>query len=175
MASANAFQFRMGAGFPGDINRSHPFSAEPNLNDGTLPVLLTGLACIRSATGTVRSIQVGDTSIAGVVTRPFPTQAVSGSNYGAVGFGPAAPPPNAPIDVLNWGYIIVQVNSNGAGIVNGSPVYVWAAASSGAHVQGGFEGTNPAGNGFAVTGAYFRGPVDTSGYTEVMIPVGGAL
>ena len=173
MASANSFQFRMGAGFPGDVNRSHPANIEPNLADGSTPPNYFGDVGVRSSTGTIRAVTSGDTSEAigfGVVVRPYPVQAASATNYGTAAYGVGSPVADTPIDLLTHGYIIVKVNSNASSIVNGSQVYVWSAAASGAHVPGQFEGTNPSGSGFTVTGAYFRGPADANGYVEIVLP-----
>lgn len=169
MTSANSFQFRMGAGFPGDVNRSHPASIEAGLADGSTPPAYFGDAAVYSTTGTVRAVTVGDSSIAGITVRPFPVQAGSATNYGQTAYGVGSPVAGTPVDVLKYGYGIVKVNSNASGIVKGSPVYVWSAASSGSHVQGQFEGTNPSGSGFQVSGAYFNGPADANGYAEIVL------
>src|SRR2546429_14565 len=86
-----AFAFRMGAGFPGDVNRTHPASVEPALMSNT-PVPFYGFPVVIAADGTngVRPIGVGDgalTTIYGVAVRPFPQQAASGGVFGAQGFG----------------------------------------------------------------------------------------
>ena len=41
-----AFQFRMGAGFFGDVNRTHPFTVEPGLMDPTNPPTAYGQAVV---------------------------------------------------------------------------------------------------------------------------------
>ena len=37
-----AFPFRMGAGFAGDVNRTHPATIEPNVNDTVNPLSFFG-------------------------------------------------------------------------------------------------------------------------------------
>lgn len=160
-----AFPYRMGAGFPGDVNRSHPFSVEPTLMSLVLPVLLYGLGVvIETATNKVRGVQPGDTDLYGIAVRPYPIQQGSGGMSAA--FGTAVPPLTQPLDVLKLGYIMASIV--GAPLKGGT-VYVWSAASAGAHVQGGFEAANPGGSGFAVSArCTFNGPTDANGVGEII-------
>lgn len=162
-----AFQFRAGAGFPGRVNRSHPANIVPYLNDATSPVLLYGLACVVGSSNDVRGYQAGDTTAAamfGVTVQPFPFQAATGSSFGGAAFGAAVPVPGLPVDVLKSGFIMVTVN--GAPTL-GSAVDVWFAASSGAHVQGGFEASHTGGSSVTLTNAYWNGPPDANGNAEL--------
>jgi len=176
-----SFGFRMGTGFQGDVNRSHPFWIEQGLQDTTNPVGAYGLAVYFSLTGNTpnayRGMVAGDTgltNIAGVAVRPFPIQPSSTSNFGAVAIsGPtsaptAGVPPAGVIDVLKSGYVIVAQSGTGA-IVKGAPVFVWVAASSGAHVQGGFEVSSTGGSTIAlpVPSVYFNGPAGPDGLVEL--------
>lgn len=171
-----AFPFRMGSGFPGDVNRTHPASIEPTIMSNT-PVPFYGFPVVIAADGTngVRPLGAGDgalTTIYGVAVRPFPQQQATGASaFGAQAFGVGVPPANVPVDVLRQGYITVQLPSDSAIVAKGGPVFVWTAASAGTHTQGGFEGTNPAGNGIALapTRYMFNGPQDASGFAEVVI------
>jgi len=170
-----AFPFRMGAGFAGDVNRTHPASVEPALNDATNPVLLPGLACVASASGnTVRQMAAGDTALTdiwGVLVRAFPTQQVTATlAYGQVAYGAVAPGTVQPVDVLRSGYILVPVNG---AVVKGGAVYIWVAASAGAHVQGGFESAATGGSTMTLsTGrAYWNGPADSTGIAELAFNV----
>lgn len=170
-----AFAFRMGAGFPGDANRTHPFSIEPAIMSNT-PVPFYGFPVVIAADGTngVRPFGAGDgalTTLYGVAVRPFPQQAATGGVFGAQAFGVGVPPANVPVDVLRQGYVTVQLPSDSAIVAKGGPVYIWTAASAGTHTQGGFEGTNPAGNGIALapTRYMYNGPQDASGFTELVI------
>ncbi len=167
-----AFTYRMGAGFPGDVNRTHPASIEPCLTNTTNPPTAYGQpVLVDTATNTIRkflSTDTGVTKIYGVLVRPFPVQAGSSAgNYGAQGFGAAVPPLGVQVvqDVIRYGYVLVNVV--GTPTKNG-PVYVWIAASSGAHVQGGFEAAS-SGSTVAITNAYFNGPPDASGVTELVV------
>jgi hypothetical protein len=168
-----SFQYRMGAGIPGDINRTHPVTSEPNLNDATYPVALPGLACtINAAKNGVRSFQAGDTaltSIWGVASRAFPIQDTgAGETYGGVGFGNGPLPVSAAIDVVRDGYIMAQVPA-GQTPGKGDACYIWCAASTGNHVQSGFENAASGGNTAAITNAVFNGAPDSNGYVEVIV------
>src|SRR3954471_17671646 len=77
--SYTAFTYRMGAGFPGSVNRSHPASIEPSQMDPEAPALMYGVAMVPSADnpGMIRQIGAGDgalTKIYGVAVRPYPIQ-----------------------------------------------------------------------------------------------------
>lgn len=169
-----AFTFRMGAGFAGEVNRTHPASISAEQNDTTNPILAAGLACMATATGTVRSVIASDTAngdLWGVLVRAFPTQQISNANaYAAAGYGAIAPGTVQPVDILRSGFIMVPVNGT---VVKGGAVYVWSAASSGAHVQGGFEATTPGGSGFQITvgRAYWNSPADANGIAELAFNV----
>lgn len=165
-----AFQFRMGAGFPGEVNRTHPASISPALNDATNPVLAPGMACIATTSNTVRQLAAGDTALTdiyGVAVRAYPFQVAAASNYGSQAFGAAALVANQMIDVLELGYILVQVPA-GSTATKGAAVYLWCAASTGAHVQGAFEVGASGGNTAALSNRWsFNGPCDATGIVEV--------
>jgi hypothetical protein len=167
-----AFTFRMGAGVPGDINRGHPVSIQPCLIDPNAPPTAYGQAVlVDPTTQGVRPLVAGDsavTDIWGVTARPYPIQqATTSSNYGAVGYGGIAPPLLQPIDVMREGYMMVSVV--GAPL-KGGIVYIWYAAASGAHVQGGFEASNTGGSTLALSGKYvWNSPADTTGVAELAI------
>lgn len=173
-----SFGYRMGAGFPGDVNRTHPASILPGLMSTAAPVRLYGdPAIIDTATNSYRGLGAADTAITkidGICVRPYPTQQTSGGMAAAIG---AAVPPVGPAvaDFLNEGFIIARCNNfatqqptkNGA-------VFVWVTASSGAHVQGGFESVANGANTIALTNAKWNGPTDSAGITEIQIMAPGA-
>lgn len=163
-----AIQFRMQSGFQGDVNRTHPASIEPCLIDANAPPTIYGNGVLVDATTQgVRPLTVGDqalTAIYGVLVRPYPLQASSTTNNGATVIGPGAVPSAGIVDVLRSGYIMVPVVGTP---VKGGAVYIWTAASSGSHVQGGFEAVNPAGSGMQVTNATWNGGPDSSGIAEL--------
>lgn len=171
-----AFTFRMGAGFAGEVNRTHPVSIEPCLIDPANPPLFYGEAVMADVTATngVRAPVAGDSAAAGVfgvTVRPFPLQPGAASNFGAVALGAAqAPPVSGVIDILKSGYIVVSL-SGATQPVKGSPVFVWVAASGGGHTQGGFEAAATGGSTIALdasgTRFYFNGAPDASGLVEI--------
>jgi hypothetical protein len=130
-----AFPFRMGAGFPGDVNRTHPFSVEPVLVDPATPPLIYGQAVLASGAGNdVRPFAAGDaavTKIWGTLVRPFPMQQSSGSNFGQADLGTAVPPATGVADVLRSGYMIVKIPA-GQAVLKGGAVFVRVAAPAGA-------------------------------------------
>jgi len=166
-----AFGFRMGAGFPGDVNRTHPFSVEPGLHDANDPIRLYGdPVLIDVSANAFRGFAVGDTAITaidGVLVRSFPTQQTSGGMSAAIG---AAVPPLAPavIDVLTDGYIMVKCNNFAVNApVKGGAVFVRTAATAGNLVQGGFHAADDGANAVEITNAEWNGPCDAAGIAEL--------
>ena len=162
-----AFQFRMTAGNIGTVNRYHPASIEPAPISGTVPPAI-GLACVIDATSKLlRLVQAGDTALTdiyGILVRPWPFQQGTAANFsGAIGFGTATPV-SAQFgvwDVLRSGYIIAPIVGTPG---KGDPVFVWVAASSGAHIQGGFEAAATGGSTMAIGSlkTTFQGPPDAN-------------
>lgn len=164
-----AYTYRMPGGFAGSVNRSHPANIAAYLNNVASPVLFFGAAVQVGADNiSVRGITTSDDSgsagIFGIAVRTFPFQ----QGQTTTDFAPAtignAKPLSGTIDVLLSGFIMVPVVGT---TVLGGPVYVWSAASSGAHVQGGFEQANPSGSGLAVANARWNGPPDANGIAEL--------
>lgn len=168
-----SFTFRMGAGFPGDVNRGHPASIQPCAIDQSAPPSAYGQAVlVDPTTQGVRPLTTGDygaTEIWGVTARPYPLQQPSapGNNYGEQGYGTITPPALQPIDVLRGGYILVPVVG---APVKGGPVFVWCAVSGGGHTQGGFEAGGGGGNNTAAldTSYMWNSPPDANGIAELI-------
>lgn len=175
MAHDTAYQFRMGAGFVGDVNRTHPSAIEPCLIDPANPPLLFGSAVMvdRTATNGVRAPVVGDNaaagSIFGVAVRPFPFQQASGGP--AAAYGGEVPPATGVIDVMKSGYIMVKLNGATAAVKGGS-VFVWADVTGGGHINGGFEAAATGGSTIGLDASgnriYFNGPADANGIVELV-------
>lgn len=168
-----SYTFRMGAGAAGEVNRGHPASILPNLIDPTNPITAYGQACIVvSASNGVRPFAAGDTAVTdawGVTVRPYPIQqATTSISYGEVNYGSVVPPSVQPIDVMRAGYIMVAVNG---AVTKGGAVFVWCAASAGAHVQGGFEAGATGGSTAALATPKFQwnSPADPSGIAELSV------
>lgn len=165
-----AFNFRMPGGFAGTVNRTHPASIEPCLADPTSPPAFFGQAVkVVSASQGVAGIGAGDsalTDIYGVSVRPFPTQQMTGGP--AAAFGNGVPSSIQPVDILKSGYIMVPVVGTP---VKGGAVFVWAAASSGSHVAGGFEAAATGGSTIALPqNSYsFNGGPDANGICELIV------
>lgn len=172
-----AFPFRMGAGFAGDVNRTHPATIEPVVTSATVPPTAFGQAClVDTATNTVRAMAAGDTALTtvyGVLVRPYPFQQVSATNYGAAPFGSAGGPgPSALADVLRSGYIMVQIPAAQASVpTKNGAAFVWVAVNSGQHVQGNFEAQATGGSTAALANATFNGPADATGVVELMFNI----
>lgn len=173
----SAFPFRMPAGFPGDVNRTHPASIEPMLMDPTSPVLLNGNAGVLDATShKLRRILATEQSDAtdlrayALVIRPYPLQQQTGGMSATLG-GASVPPTSGVIDGLRGiGYIMAQLNVGVTAPVKGGRVYVWAAATSGNHILGGYETDFSAGNTVRLTTSFtYNGPADANGVTEIVI------
>jgi hypothetical protein len=167
-----AFQFRMGAGFVGDVNRSHPAWIEPTLMDPTTPPLGYGVpVVVNPASQGVRPLVAGDsalTDIYGITVRPYPQQGTQPVSVTATQpFGDQIPPANQPMDVLRSGYIMVRFSGSVAP-GKGGRVFVWVAASAGSHVQGGFEAAATAGSTIALDSkTTWNGGADAAGIAEL--------
>lgn len=167
-----AFTSRMGAGFPGDINRVHPFSVEPCLIDEDDPPALYGAPVLVDAvTQGVRGFVAGDANANavrpwGFTVRPYPQQVDAATNFGAESLGAATPPAAGIIDIAKQAYIMAKVNG---APVKGGQAYVWCAASAGAHVQGQLEAAADAGNTAPLENCFFNGSPDADGIVEVII------
>jgi len=170
-----AFQFRMGAGFAGDVNRTHPAGIEPTKVDGTNPPNRFGDPVLIDGTSLgSRKFIAGDTAVVmpwGFTVRPFPIQQRSGGDSAAL--GTTTPPTSGTMDVLRSGYILAQLNDVAATPKKGDPVFVWCAATSGIHVQGGVEVVASGGNTAALDANKFQfnGAPDSSGVVEISVNV----
>lgn len=171
-AGESVFTFRMPGLVPGEAGRFHPTGVEPCLIDVTAPPLQYGIpGLINAANNGFRPYTVADASDAtdsdpwGFNVRPFPTQQQSGNLTAS--FGAGAPPVSGEVDVMRQGYIGAFLAAGGA-VVKGGRVYVWCAASTGAHVQGGVEAAASAGNTVKLGARWtFNGPSDQYGNVEI--------
>lgn len=167
-----AFQYRMPAGIPGEVNRAFSAIIEAQIvtpSGTTGAPTAYGVPMVVDNTGgnvgNMRILVAGDTAIYGVLIRPFPT---GGSQDG---LGTSTPPTNGPIDILRFGYVNVLLSGSQAA-AKGGQVYVWTAAPSGLHITGGWEAASPGGSGITITNAVFSGPADAGGNTEISVMVG---
>lgn len=170
---STAILYRMGAGYPGDVNRSNPASITAELINAASPPLLYGQPVLIDATSKgVRPFVAGDTAVTnayGFTVRPNPTQQLqANSDYAPAALGVATPPASGVIDIMGQGFIIAKVNGTPA---KGDPVFVWCAVSGGAHVQGGLEAAATGGSTAALANAYYNGSPDANGYVEVKFKI----
>lgn len=165
-----AIAYRMDAGFPGDVNRTHPCSIEPcKINTTTPPTAYGHAVLVDTATNSVREVAAGDTGVTklyGLAVRPYPEQQRSGGMTATI--GAATPPTSGVLDVCRSGYIMTKIPA-GQAVTKGGAVYLWVAADSGSHKQGFFENAASAGNTAAIANAYFNGPADASGNVEIFV------
>lgn len=177
-ANDSTIKFRMDAGKPGDITRTHPVTVEPVLV-GALGVggsqAIFGLPVILDAANGARSFGAADTAVTvvlGFTARPFPTQQRSGGDSAALGSG-TPPAAGGVVGVLRAGYMSGLLNDITAVIVKGAPVFVWCAADNGVHKQGGLEVLASGGNTAALDpNRYsFNGPCDAKGNVELCVNV----
>jgi hypothetical protein len=156
-----SYQAQSPVGVIGAITKMVPAATiSQNMNDLTSPVTSFGLACMITGTNTIRNIAASDgsaTAVFGIAVKPNTFQASTATGYGAVPFSNLTTAPYgagfAPLPVLKRGSMIVYCNtSQVATLTQQSPVFVWSATSTGAHVQGGFESAASA-SGAAVAGA----------------------
>ena len=153
-----AFQFRMPAGIPGAVNRVHDATVEAQIIDESNPPLAYGTGIvIDETTGKVRPPATGDT-IYGVYVRPYPTQSSQDP------LGTDTPPKIGEANVLVRGYMTVLLRGADPA-VKGAKAYV---QSTGATIGGvTAEEDMP----FPGVGAYFMGPADADGFTEIAVNI----
>ena len=173
-----AYFYSMPIGKAGTVSRAHPAPViEPGIIDSAAVPPQFGLAVILDpATRTVRVPVTADavTQIYGILFAPFPFQADSATNYGAVGIGATPVPGSGACDIGRAGYFLVPVNGSPR---KGDPLYVWIAATAAPHIQGGFEavaaGTSTIGPlGFAAnTNWSFDGGADAFGVGSIALNV----
>lgn len=172
-----AYTFQAPIGLPGDVTRTEPASTiEPCKNQFATPVTQPGAPVLLDpTTQSVRGLVASDsgvTSIYGIVKRDFPfqTDQAAAGTFGAQTFGPGNLIAGKPVGVIKKGYVAVAVcTANGAIPGKDSPVFIWIAASTGQHIQGGFESVASGGNTIQLNQGqtYYNGNVDTNGNAEL--------
>lgn len=172
-----AFGFRMGAGFPGDVNRMHPASIVAGMMDTTIPLRGYGHVAIfgdgtNGAANTYRGTLAADGSatplnIAGLIVRPYPTQQMSGTSLNA-SFGNTAPPGAGAADFLESGFMIVKGRA-GMNVRKGGAVHVWVANTSGASIRDEFQAAASSTNTITIANAMYWGPADADGNVEIRV------
>ncbi|MCP1120105.1 structural cement protein Gp24 [Robbsia andropogonis] len=165
MPSLQAYQFRMPAGFAGDLQRSEVSTIETQMIDTTAPPTAFGVA-VKVVSGKIQPINLStDTaaSVYGINLRPFPIQ-----GSGTDPLGTSTPPVAGFVDVLKRGYVNVSLGGTTAAAKNGA-VYIRVAGAATGKPLGGFEAAadSTAANTVLLANAYFTGPADAYGITEI--------
>lgn len=169
-----AFPFRMGAGFPGDVNRAHPASIVPALINTSVqaPRAYGDAVLIDTATNSMRGVIAADGSVTaarieGVLVRPFPSQQQTGNALNSP-IGAGTPPSAGAMDYIEDGFVMVKLPA-GASVTKGGAAFVWCAATAGNNIQGAFVAAASGTNTLSVTNARFNGPADAQGNAELRI------
>jgi hypothetical protein len=168
------FMYRMPAGIPGEVTRFQTIGTTiaAQVQNNTTPFTSYGQVGTIDTNG-ARPILAADaaapTTPIGISVRPFPASDNQVANPGVVGFGAGTPMPKGIIDLLFRGYINMKLNG-AAAAVNGAPVYVYSGVSTGNHVQAGIEAAAGA-NLWVLPGAFFTGPADAQGNTEIQFNI----
>jgi len=160
--SLTAFQFRMPAGIPGDVNRTYAAIVETRIiDDSDAPDQYGVAVVVDDTTKQMRMATAGDVAgdLYGVLARPYPT------NAGQSGLGTSVPPTEGPCDVMRSGYMSVKLYGATASALDGL-VYVRIANAGAGQVVGGFEAAADGGNTILAP-AKFMGPADAGGNTEI--------
>lgn len=156
---------RMAAGIPGNINRigAGP-TVEPQLitpvGEANAPVSYGVGVLIDAVTRQVRLPKAGDTAIYGMLARPYPTGASQD------GLGTSTPPASGECDVMKRGYMSVLLQ-NATAAAKAGAVYVRISGGTVSLKVGGFEAADDGADTILVEDAYFTGPADADGNTEI--------
>jgi hypothetical protein len=168
MPSLQAYQFRMPAGFAGDLQRAEVATIETQLIDSATPPTAFGVA-VKYVSGKVQPINLsGDTAalVQGVNLRAYPIQ-----GNGTDPLGTSTPPTSGVTDVLKRGYVMVSLGGVAAA-AKGGTVYVRVATPSAGKPLGGFEAASDTTNTIAMpSNWYFTGPADAYGICEVAVNI----
>lgn len=148
MPSYQSFQFRMPAGFAGDLQRAEVATVETQLIDAATPPTAFGVP-IKLVAGKVQPIAAADpaSAVYGFNLRAYPIQ-----GNGTDPVGTSTPPISGVTDVLKRGYVMVALNGATAAAKNGA-VYVRVGNASAGKPIGGIE----AGADNAIASAAFAG------------------
>lgn len=135
MPALNVYQYRMPAGFAGDLQRAEAAVIEPQIIDPAAPPLSFGVP-VKLVAGKIQPINSasdGVNSVYGVNLRPYPIQ-----GNGTDPLGTSTPPASGVTDILKRGYVSVVLGGTTAAAKDGR-VYVRTANPSSGKPLGGFE------------------------------------
>lgn len=134
MPSLQAFQFRMPAGFAGDLQRAETATIETQQIDSSTPPTAFGVP-VKLVSGKVQPIASADPAsvVYGFNLRAYPIQ-----GNGTDPLGTSTPPTSGMTDILKRGYTMVALNGATAAAKNGA-VYVRVGNASAGKPIGGVE------------------------------------
>ncbi len=160
-----SFLYRMPAGIPGMLNRTEIATVEAQITMTSNPPTAYGIPVAIDQTALqIRPVGAGDTasSVYGFLVRPYPTTGISINEP----LGTSTPSTAGTCNVMRRGYMAVKLNG-AAGATKNAPVFIRIASPTPAKPIGGIEATSDGANTMALTNAYFMGPADAAGNTEI--------
>lgn len=165
-----AFTYRMPSGIPGSIQRNEHATVEAQIVMSTNPPPGYGLAvALDVVTNKIRPLGAGDTSqmVYGINVRPYPSMGAPLVNDP---LGVSVPPGAGITNVMRRGYISVLLGGVTAAGKNG-PAFVRIATPAAGKPVGGWEAAADGANTIQVLSAFFMGPADAQGNTEIMFNI----
>ncbi|KVN62701.1 hypothetical protein [Burkholderia anthina] len=168
MPSYQAYQYRMPAGFAGDLQRAEVATIETQLIDPAAPPTAFGVP-VKMVNGKIQPINnAADTAVSvyGVNLRAYPIQ-----GNGTDPLGTSTPPTSGPTDILKRGYFNAALGGTAPATKSGT-VYVRVAAAAAGKPLGGFEAAVDGTNTVAMPANwYFTGPADAYGIVEIAVNI----
>lgn len=156
---------RMPCGYPGLISRADALTIETGIIDSAAPPTSFG-SFVKVVAGKIQPVAPGDAAwvVHAVLIQPYP---ISASTVVAPLAGTVAPPTSGVCSLMRRGYAAVSLASGYA--AKKGQVYVVTTAGGTSLVGNIVTSSSPASGGaaVAVTGAFFTGPADASGATEI--------
>jgi hypothetical protein len=164
-----AYTLRMPAGIPGDINRAEIATVEPQVitpnGSANAPVLFGVGIMIDATTGMVRLPIAADTTIYGLLARPFPIQEPTATPT----LGISLVPLQGSCSVLRRGYMSVLLQNTTAAAKAG-PVYCRVSGATASLALGGFEAA-PGTGLILVPNSNFQGPAYTDNFGNIVTEI----
>lgn len=157
MPSLQAYQFRMPAGFAGDLQRAEVATIETQLIDSATPPLAFGVP-VKFVAGKIQPIAAADPGsvVYGINLRAYPIQ-----GNGTDPLGTSTPPTSGVTDILKRGYVMVALNGATAAAKNASAYVRVGNASAGKPIGGVEAGTDNAIASLAYAGNTGTGTLGT--------------
>lgn len=167
-----AYLTRFGVGFAGHVDRWEQATVTPEtFNPANMPTAFgIALKYVTTAgrTNVEPAVAAGD-KVVGFLPRPFPD--INGAAAGDATFGGETPRIGSTANCLKRGYIVVKLQAGdftAATCLKDTPVYLRTTAATGpVRVVGGFADSSGSTGSTVIPGAFFNGPPDANGFTEI--------